>query len=96
MLLQHQHNVVATLSQRNIKTMGYKEKIPTKSVKMLCKLGLKVTGFWLLFGCHLVVSWSQYVVTTYLGIYICTLSQSKFTILFYYFVTTAKVSQYLI
>ena len=38
---------------------------------MLYKLGLKVTGFRLYFGCILVVCWSQdNVVTTLFGVYI--------------------------
>ena len=49
---------------------------------MLYKLGLKVTGLRLYFGCILVVSWLQYnVVTTLLGVYIFTLSQHSFTTL---------------
>ena len=45
-------------------------------------VGLKVTGFRLYFGCILVVSWLQYnVVTTFLGVYIFTLSQRSFTTL---------------
>ena len=49
---------------------------------MLYKLGLKVTGLRLYFGCILVVCWLQYnVVTTFLGVYIFTLSQRSFTTL---------------